>query len=408
MQTNLVQEFANKPEGQEAEDILRSCVHCGFCTATCPTYQELGDERDGPRGRIYLMKMFLEGQETTERTREHLDRCLSCRSCETTCPSGVQYGRLLDISRGFMEERLERPRREQWLRWGLTRVLPNRRLFGSLLRLGQIARPLVPDPLRSKIPPKKTAHPWPAGSHERKVLALAGCVQPSATPNTNAAAARVLDRLGITLMEAPQAGCCGAVNYHLGDHEDGLNHMRRNIDAWWPAIDQGAEAIVMTASGCGAMVQDYGHLLKDDPAYAEKARRVSELTVDLGAFLLQQDLGPLKNSGVGGKVAFHCPCTLQHAMKQGDVVEQVLEKAGVELAATTDRHLCCGSAGTYSVLQPELSQRLLTNKLQALTVEQPDEIVTANVGCQLHLETRSTVPVRHWIELLDTASLSGL
>ncbi|MFL1405727.1 glycolate oxidase subunit GlcF [Marinobacter sp. M1N3S26] len=401
MQTNLVQEFANKPEGQEAEDILRSCVHCGFCTATCPTYQELGDERDGPRGRIYLMKMFLEGQETTERTREHLDRCLSCRSCETTCPSGVQYGRLLDISRGFMEERLERPRHEKWLRWGLTRVLPSRRLFGSLLRLGQIARPLVPEPLRSKIPPKKTAHAWPVGTHDRKVLALAGCVQPSATPNTNAAAARVLDRLGITLMEAPQAGCCGAVNYHLGDHEDGLDHMRRNIDAWWPAIENGAEAIVMTASGCGAMVQDYGHLLKGDPAYADRARRVSELTMDLGAFLLQQDLGPLQRSGARGKVAFHCPCTLQHAMKQGGVVEEVLEKAGVELATTTDRHLCCGSAGTYSVLQPELSQRLLINKLQALTVEQPDEIVTANVGCQLHLETRSTVPVRHWIELLD-------
>lgn len=401
MQTNLVQEFANKPEGQEAEAILRSCVHCGFCTATCPTYQELGDERDGPRGRIYLMKMFLEGEETTERTREHLDRCLSCRSCETTCPSGVQYGRLLDISRGLMEQRLERPRREQWLRWGLMRVLPNRRLFGLLLKLGQISRPLVPESLRRKIPPKKTASPWPTGAHSRKVLALAGCVQPSATPNTNAAAARVLDRLGITVAEAPQAGCCGAVHYHLGDHEDGLNYMRRNIDAWWPAIEQGAEALVMTASGCGAMVQDYGHLLKDDPSYADRARKVSELTTDLGAFLLHEDLTPLRLADRDGKVAFHCPCTLQHAMKEGGVVEQVLVKAGVELAATRDTHLCCGSAGTYSVLQPELSQRLLGNKLAALTVDQPDQIVTANVGCQLHLETRAEVPVRHWIELLD-------
>ncbi|SFR57782.1 glycolate oxidase iron-sulfur subunit [Marinobacter daqiaonensis] len=403
MQTNLVQQFKNTPEGEEAEAILRSCVHCGFCTATCPTYQELGDERDGPRGRIYLMKMFLEGEETTEKTRTHLDRCLTCRACETTCPSGVQYGRLVDISRGLMEERLPRPARERWLRWGLTRVLPNRRLFGLLLRTGQLLRPMVPEPLRTKIPPRKQASPWPSGSHNRRVLALAGCAQPSATPNTNAAAARVLDRLGITMVEAPQAGCCGAVNYHLGQHDDGLNQMRRNIDAWWPAIQDGAEAIVMTASGCGAMVQDYGHALKDDPAYAEKARRVSGLTVDIGTFMLGEDLGKLKLEGNAGKVAFHCPCTLQHAMKQSGVVEQVLEKAGVPMAATTDKHLCCGSAGTYSILQPEMSQRLLTNKLEALTIDQPDEIVTANVGCQLHLETRSPVPVRHWIELLDRA-----
>ena len=401
MQTNLVLEFAATPEGEEAEAILRSCVHCGFCTATCPTYQELGDERDGPRGRIYLMKMFLEGQETTAKTRTHLDRCLSCRSCETTCPADVQYGRLLDISRGLMEPRLERPRRERWLRWGLMRVLPRRRLFAVLLRLGQITRPLVPGPLRSKIPARRRAGPWPAGSHPRKVLALAGCVQPAATPNTNAAAARVLDRLGITLLEAPAAGCCGAVSYHLGDHADGLDYMRRNIDAWWPAIENGAEAIVMTASGCGAMVQDYGHLLRDDPAYADRARRVSELTTDLGAFLLDQDLTRLGLTGSSRKVAVHCPCTLQHAMKQNGVVEQVLEKAGVSLAATTDGHLCCGSAGTYSVLQPQLSQQLLTNKLAALTIDHPDEIVTANVGCQLHLESRSAVPVRHWVELLD-------
>ncbi|GGY80553.1 glycolate oxidase subunit GlcF [Marinobacter zhanjiangensis] len=401
MQTNLVQEFAAQPEGLEAEAILRSCVHCGFCTATCPTYQELGDERDGPRGRIYLMKMFLEGRETTEKTREHLDRCLSCRACETTCPADVQYGRLLDISRGLMEERLERPRQERWLRQALIRVLPNRRLFAALLYLGQLSRPLVPEPLRSKIPLRKRASPWPARSHQRKVLALAGCVQPSATPNTNAAAARVLDRLGITMVEAPAAGCCGAVNYHLGDHDQGLDYMRRNIDAWWPAIENGAEAIIMTASGCGAMVQDYGHLLRDDADYADKARRVSELSMDLGAFLLKQDLGALGLSGRKGRVAFHCPCTLQHAMGQSGVVEQVMEKAGIKLAATTDGHLCCGSAGTYSVLQPELSQRLLTNKLQALTIEEPEEIATANVGCQLHLESRSPVPVRHWIEFLD-------
>ncbi|AMX03489.1 glycolate oxidase subunit GlcF [Microbulbifer thermotolerans] len=402
MQTNLVQQFAKTQEGQEAEAILRACVHCGFCTATCPTYQELHDERDGPRGRIYLMKMFLEGAEITEKTREHLDRCLTCRSCETTCPSGVQYGRLVDISRGLIEKQLPRKPIDRWLRWGLARVLPRRRLFGSLLRIGQLFRPLLPNSLRRKVPPKKQASPWPKVSHQRKVLALAGCVQPSATPNTNAAAARVLDKLGITMVEAPQAGCCGAVNYHLSEHEQALAYMRRNIDAWWPAIEAGAEAIIMTASGCGAMVQDYGHLLKDDPAYAERAKKVSELCTDLGAFLLQQDLEKLHLKQNPGKVAFHCPCTLQHAMQQSGVVEQVLTRAGIDLAETRDKHLCCGSAGTYSVLQPKLSQRLLEKKLDALMVGQPDRIVTANIGCQMHLESQAEVPVQHWIELLDT------
>ncbi|MDL0431576.1 glycolate oxidase subunit GlcF [Marinobacter sp. TBZ242] len=401
MQTNLVQQFANTPEGQEAESILRACVHCGFCTATCPTYQELNDERDGPRGRIYLMKMFLEGEEVTEKSREHLDRCLTCRSCETTCPSGVKYGRLIDISRGLMEQEMPRPPQERWIRWSLARVLPNRRLFGLLLRIGQIFRPVLPGKLRTKVPPRKQASPWPAASHERIVLALAGCVQPSATPNTNAAAARVLDRLGITMVEAPEAGCCGAVNHHLSEHEKALEAMRRNIDAWWPAIDAGAEAIIMTASGCGAMVQEYGHLLRDDPVYAAKAQKVSDMTIDLGAFLLDQDLEKLNVRKDAGKVAFHCPCTLQHAMQQSGVVDQVLRKAGIELADTKEKHLCCGSAGTYSILQPELSQRLLNNKLKALTVDNPDRIVTANIGCQMHLETSAKVPVQHWIELLD-------
>jgi glycolate oxidase iron-sulfur subunit len=401
MQTNLVQQFANTAEGQEAESILRACVHCGFCTATCPTYQELNDERDGPRGRIYLMKMFLEGEAVTEKTREHLDRCLTCRSCETTCPSGVQYGRLVDISRNFMEKEMPRPPQQRWIRWALGRFIPNRRLFGFFLRMGQFFKPILPGALGAKVPPKKKASPWPTASHDRIVLALAGCAQPSATPNTNAAAARVLDRLGITMVEAPEAGCCGAVNHHLSEHEVALNAMRRNIDAWWPAIDAGAESIVMTASGCGAMVQDYGHLLKDDPVYADKAQKVSELCTDIGAFLLQQDLSKLKVSSNAGKVAFHCPCTLQHAMKQNGVVDQVLRKAGVELAQTKDKHICCGSAGTYSILQPELSQRLLKNKLAALTVDNPDRIVTANIGCQMHLETKSKVPVQHWIELLD-------
>jgi glycolate oxidase iron-sulfur subunit len=347
------------------------------------------------------MKMFLEGEEVTEKSREHLDRCLTCRSCETTCPSGVKYGRLVDISRGLMEKEMPRPPKERWIRWTLGRFIPNRRLFGFFLRLGQFFKPVLPGALGAKVPPKKKASPWPTASHDRIVLALAGCAQPSATPNTNAAAARVMDKLGITMVEAPEAGCCGAVNHHLSEHEVALNAMRRNIDAWWPAIDAGAEAIVMTASGCGAMVQDYGHLLKDDPVYAQKAQKVSELCTDIGAFLLQQDLGKLTPSPNAGKVAFHCPCTLQHAMQQSGVVDQVLRKAGIDLAQTKDKHLCCGSAGTYSILQPEMSQRLLKNKLEALTIDKPDRIVTANIGCQMHLETKSQVPVQHWIELLD-------
>ncbi|WP_203143340.1 glycolate oxidase subunit GlcF [Marinobacter mangrovi] len=401
MQTNLVKEFANTTEGQEAEAILRACVHCGFCTATCPTYQELNDERDGPRGRIYLMKQFLEGNEVTEKTRTHLDRCLTCRSCETTCPSGVQYGRLVDITRGLVDEKLERPRRERMIRWALRTIVPKRALFTPLLALGQMFRPLLPEALRSKVPPRQATRPWPAARHERVVIALAGCVQSAATPNTNAAAARVLDRLGISLIEASEAGCCGAINYHLSAHDDGLDDMRRNIDAWWPMIEGGAEAIVMTASGCGAMVQDYGHLLRDDPDYAHKAARISAMTRDLGEFLLQEDLSTLRPAESSGKVAVHCPCTLQHAMKQNGVMEQVLRKVGIGLAETRDKHLCCGSAGTYSILQPEMSQRLLGNKLKALTIDNPDRIVTANIGCQLHIGSKADRPVQHWIELLD-------
>tara|TARA_R110002095_G_scaffold215440_1_gene209638 strand:+ start:1023 stop:2231 length:1209 start_codon:yes stop_codon:yes gene_type:complete len=402
MQTNLIPLFQATSEGQEAEAILRSCVHCGFCTATCPTYQELGDERDGPRGRIYLIKQLLEGGEVTEKTRTHLDRCLTCRSCETTCPSGVQYGRLIDIGRGILEETLQRPLQQRLLRWSLRQVLPYPNRFGPLLKVGQLFRPLLPAALKAKLPPKRSASPWPSSSHPRVMLALAGCAMPAATPNTNAAAARVLDRLGITLVEAPKAGCCGAVSYHLSKHDEGLDFMRRNIDAWWPAVEAGAEAIVMTASGCGAMVQEYGHLLREDPAYADKAQRVSELTQDLSTLLLQEDLSQLQPKAGTGKVAFHCPCTLQHAMQQSGVVEEVLTQAGVDLAVTRDKHLCCGSAGTYSILQPQISQKLLRNKLEALTQDQPDRIVTANIGCQLHLETKAQVPVQHWIELLDS------
>lgn len=401
MRTQINIKYLDHPDVREAEAILRSCVHCGFCTATCPTYQELGDERDGPRGRIYLIKQMLESGEVSDRSRTHLDRCLSCRSCETTCPSGVQYGRLAEIGRGMVEQQLERPAGQRLLRWLLRKVLPYPSRFGPLLALGRLGRPLLPAALAAKVPAAQTARPWPARRQPRTMLVLAGCAQASATPNTNAVAARVLDRLGISLFTAPEAGCCGAVSYHLSAHEEGLDFMRRNIDAWWPHIEAGAEAIVISASGCGAMVREYGDKLGDDPAYAHKARRVSELARDLSEVLEGEDLSRLELAGRGRKTAVHCPCTLQHALKLGGRVETILQKAGVQLTPVRDGHLCCGSAGTYSVLQPELSQRLLTNKLAALTAGQPEQIVTANVGCQLHLASRAEVPVKHWIELLD-------
>lgn len=405
MKTDLHPMFRGTPEGEEAEAILRTCVHCGFCTATCPTYQELGDERDGPRGRIYLIKQLLEEGGATDKTRKHLDRCLTCRSCETTCPSGVQYGRLVDIGRHMVERQQQRPLKERLLRWGLRQVLPYANRFTPLLRLGQLFRPLLPAFLRTKIPARQTPSPWPKNSHNRVMVALAGCAQPGATPNTNAAAARVLDKLGITLVEPPKAGCCGAMSYHLSEHDEGLNFARRNIDAWWPAIEQGAEAVVITASGCGTMVKDYGHLLGNDPVYAEKAKTVSALAKDLSEVVVAEDLSKLQLDDKGQKTAVHCPCSLQHGQQLPESVDKILTDAGLNLAATNDKYLCCGSAGTYSLLQPQMSQQLLDNKLKALTVDNPERIVTANVGCQMHLATKANVPVQHWIEVIDEATV---
>lgn len=401
MQTSLTQAILNTPEGQEADAILRSCVHCGFCTATCPTYQLLGDELDGPRGRIYLIKQMLEGNAVSRDTQLHLDRCLTCRACETTCPSGVRYGRLADIGRGIAEQQITRPLRERVSRRLLRAVLPYATRFGVLLRLGQAVRPLLPSALRAKVPQQQEAGVWPAARHARRMLVLAGCAQSSTTPKTNAAAARVLDRLGISLIVAPAAGCCGALSHHLSAEEEALNFMRRNIDAWWPYIEQGVEAIVMTASGCGVMVKDYGPLLKQDIRYAEKAAKITALTHDLSVILAGEDLTGLGISGNHRRIAVHAPCTLQHGQKLPGIIEALLTKLGFELTEVRDSHLCCGSAGSYSLLQPKLSQQLRDNKLVALQSGKPELIVTANVGCQLHLATDSDVPVRHWIELLD-------
>lgn len=400
MQTTLLEKFINTPEGEEANEILRSCVHCGFCTATCPTYQLLGDELDGPRGRIYLIKQVLEGKEVSSKTQSHLDRCLTCRSCETTCPSGVRYGRLVDIGRHVVEQQVKRSFKQTLLRKVLRIVLPHRQRFGSLLKVGQVMKPLLPHALARKVPAKQASQAWPTRQRTRKMLVLGGCAQPEATPNTNAASAHVLDKLGIQLIHASGAGCCGAVSQHLSAHDEALDFMRRNIDAWWPHIEAGAEAIVMTASGCGVMVKEYGELLQHDTDYADKARRVAELTQDIGEILTQEDLSALADVGRETKVAFHAPCTLQHGQKINGLVEKILESAGYQLTQINDSHLCCGSAGTYSILQSELSQQLLDNKLTALNQGQPDFIATANIGCQLHMSTKAAVPVKHWIELL--------
>ena len=407
MQTNLADFIKNTPQGREADAILRKCVHCGFCAATCPTYLLLGDELDSPRGRIYLMKQVLEGAPATVKTQLHLDRCLTCRACETTCPSGVQYGRLLDIGRAIVDEQVGRGAAESVVRKALRTVIPHASRFAPLLKLGQLARPLLFGALKRKVPPPARAQIWPTSSHARKMLVLDGCVQPSLSPNTNAAAARVLDRLGITLVRAAQAGCCGAVAYHLNAQDEALDSMRRNIDAWWPHIEEGTEALVMTASGCGAMVAEYGHLLAHDTAYAEKAARISALMKDISEVIAAEKeklkaLSPhASRLTPHRKVAFHAPCSLQHGLKLKGTVEALLADLGFDLTPVPDAHLCCGSAGTYSILQPKLSQQLLKNKITALTSGAPTAIVTANIGCQSHLQTATGLPVMHWIEALD-------
>ena len=402
MQTNLTDAMRATPEGREADTILRKCTHCGFCLATCPTYQLSGDERDSPRGRIYLMKQVLEGAEPTEATQIHLDRCLTCRNCETTCPSGVDYGHLLDIGRQQVEARVPRSTAERATRELLRRVLPKPRLFAALLATGRAMGPLVPERLRTKLPPKGPAPAWPqTGQHSRHVLLLEGCVQPALQPEINPITARLLDRLGIAIERTPATACCGAIDQHLGHPEAALVHVRRNIDAWWPCIDAGAEAIVVNASGCGLQVKDYGHLLRNDPDYADKARRVSELTVDPIELLLQEESRLKRASDAPERIAFHAPCTLQHGQKLGGRVEALLRRLGFRLTAIPDAHMCCGSAGTYSLLQPEWATELRNRKLDNLQSGRPELIATANIGCQTHLATGTDLPVCHWLALID-------
>ena len=415
MQTQLAPQFANTPEGIEAARILGKCVHCGFCTATCPTYQLLGDELDGPRGRIYLIKQIAEGQAPTEKTRLHLDRCLTCRNCESTCPSGVQYGNLVDIGRKWAEENTPaRPIGERLTRWALKEGLTKPALFNSAMSLGRLVRPLMPSGIKRKIPlvknkaldPQINPYARPDARHARKMLILEGCVQPGMLPNINSATARVLDALKIQLVSAPSATCCGALRYHLNDQAGGLDNVKQNIDAWWPMVESGVEAIIMTASGCGVMVKDYGHLLANDPAYAAKAKKISELTKDISEIMasLENELVALIGADQKPGVVYHPPCTLQHGQQIRGKVEGLLGSLGIGVRLCNDSHLCCGSAGTYSVTQPELSEQLRKNKLKNLTVaceeSGADVIVSGNIGCITHLQ-QDEKPVLHWIEIVD-------
>ncbi|MTW12548.1 glycolate oxidase subunit GlcF [Pseudoduganella eburnea] len=415
MQTNLADFIKGTPEGDEAEAILRACVHCGFCTATCPTYQLLGDELDGPRGRIYLIKQVLEGAPVTASTQLHLDRCLTCRNCESTCPSGVKYGRLADIGRKVVEQRVPRKLPDRIKRYVLKEALPRRWLFEPALLAGQLLKPLLSKPLQDKLPPLPARTAWPSRQHARKMLVLDGCVQPGLAPNINAAAARVLDALGVQLVAARGAGCCGALRFHLNDQDAALDDMRRNIDAWWPYVET-AEAIVMTASGCGVTVKEYGHLLAHDSAYAAKAARISDMTRDLSEILpafeaelaqrvreRRADAGEGTAASGASAVAWHPPCTLQHGQQIRGKVEGLLRALGVEVKMCRDAHLCCGSAGTYSLLQPELSQQLRDRKLANLADTGAGRFVSANIGCIGHLQSGTETPVEHWIELVDRA-----
>jgi len=389
------------PEGSRARDLTSACVHCGFCLPACPTYVDTRDERDSPRGRIYLIKHFLETGEGGHDTRHHLDRCLTCRNCEPACPSGMQYGALLDIGRDLVEAETPRSLHDRFLRHMLRAIIPRPRVLSSLLAAGRVARALLPRRLRSHIPPRQRPGNVPAARHARQMLILEGCVQSAATPNTNAAARRVLDRFGISLVSASGAGCCGALEHHMGAPGRGLDRMRRNIDAWWPHIEDGVEALVSSASGCGAQLVDYGTLLAHDPVYADKAKRVSELARDLAQVLLAEDLDRFRVDADRGTVAVHTPCTLRNALGEPDLVHRVLARAGIEIADTPGEPSCCGSAGTYSILQAHTSVRLRDKSLERLSANDPQMIATANIGCQLHLQAAAGVPVVHWIELLD-------
>ncbi len=403
MQTNLHKRFQNKPEAEVIETILRKCVHCGFCNATCPTYQLRGDELDGPRGRIYQMKQFFEGAAASAELQLHLDRCLTCRSCETTCPSGVKYSRLLELGREGVDGELPRSVVGKFKRWAITRLFNSGAIFDLAIASARVLAPLIPASMRASIPQKQLPIDKPNNQHDRKILMLSGCVQPTLTPNTNAAAIKLLDHFSIQTIEIENRHCCGAVGLHTSQMKQGRAQARKLIDYWWPYIEDGAEAIVTTATGCGVTVKEYVELFEHESAYAERARKISKLACDLSEIIEQElDRKPVQTKP-GKRVAIHTPCTMQHGLGLKGKVESILQQAGYEICEVADAHLCCGSAGTYSILQPQLSKQLRANKQVALAIDAPEVIATSNIGCQLHIADGLNVPIVHWIELLCEA-----
>jgi len=398
MQTRIHPDLIALPKVQEAESILRNCVHCGFCTATCPTYQLLSDELDGPRGRIYLLKNLLEENAIDDRAVVHLDRCLTCRACETSCPSGVKYSRLLEIGKELIAAKSTRPAskriRSSLLRW----VVPRNYLFTPLLRTGQFLRPVLPGVLADKIPARQETLPISKKKMERpqkNVLLLKGCVQRAATPNVNIALEHLLATQNIAVTHLPNEGCCGAVEYHMSAHDQGLQRMRDLIDKLHEQLEK-VVYIVSSASGCGVTIKEYPLYLSEEPEYARKAEQVVEKVVDVSELLGQFEF---KCSPI--QAAVHTPCTLQHGQGINGEIESILERAGITIVKSRESHLCCGSAGTYSIMQPKISRRLQLRKLEVLQEHSPQVIVTANIGCQLHLQAEASVPVMHWVELLQ-------
>ena len=401
MRARIVSPLAETAAGATAEAVLRACIHCGMCNAVCPTFQLTGDELDGPRGRIYLMKSALEGQPVGPETQLHLDRCLGCRACETACPSGVEYHRLLDIGREFVDARTPRPWRDRALRWLIRMVAPHPARFRTAVALGRVFAGLLPPALKSKLPPAAIATPAHAPvAADRSFTLLNGCVQSVAAPQFNAAAARVFARIGADLAPAPGAGCCGAIDLHLGDADAARRAARRNIDSWLARADAGAEAVVVTASGCAAHIQGYAHLLADDPAYAEKARRISGMVRD-PIEILEASPPATARAPARPRIAVHEPCTLRNGLKLPGRIEPLLVALGYAPQPVRDAHLCCGSAGPYVLTQPAFAGALRETKLAALTEHAPAAIYTANIGCWMHLAETSPVPVRHWLEAVD-------
>lgn len=384
---------------EEAAAIVRSCVHCGFCNATCPTYQLTGDELEGPRGRIYLIKSMLEDGVIGDATLTHLDQCLVCRNCETTCPSGVDYGRLLDVVKPYVKDAVALSAGARLERWLLTRIVPYPSRFAPFVASGRLLRPLMPARLKRLVPASPSIQTRNYETHAREILLLGGCAQPVMNPAIDAAAQAVFNALGITLQRCPGVDCCGALTYHLGYAEEAVATAKANVDAWWPEVEKGVEAILATSSGCGVHLKEYARVLADEPEYAERARTIQNLVKDPIEVIDVDNLSSLIDAP-DDTIAFHPPCTLQHGQRLAGRVETLLERLGWQLCAVSDSHLCCGSAGSYSLLHPQTANALRTDKLDKLLSGAPQEIITANIGCQLHLGAASPVRVRHWLELL--------